>query len=332
MYNPVQAATAEDSWIIGSEVIATPFPMFHIAGLSGFLGGIIAAGHVLLIPDPRNLEVFCGLLKKFPPTRLGAVPALYQMMVGSDDFKSVDFSRLKVARSGAAPMPNAVYEDLRAIIGDGVFADAFGMTETSPCYTVHPPARYKPGSVGFPMPSASVRIVDTEDPTKEMPLGEPGEICTAGPQVMKEYLNLPDETANSLREYDGKIWMHTGDVGYMDDEGYIFLCDRAKDMLIVGGYKVFSVEIEDKLKSLPTIEVCAIIGKPDENRPGNDIVTLFVQPTDPSANQEAMSEEIINYCREHMAAYKVPKQVKFVDAIPLTAVGKIDKKLLRAQL
>jgi len=149
---------------------------------------------------------------------------------------------------------------------------------------------------------------------------------------MKGYLNLPEESAHALREIDGQKWMFSGDVGYMDEEGYIFLCDRAKDMLIVGGYKVFSVEVEDKLSAMPEIAACAIIGQKDEARPGNDIVTLYVElsPTHKDGSVEDLQHSITQFCRNNMAAYKVPKQIHFVDAIPLTPVGKIDKKALRA--
>jgi len=205
------------------------------------------------------------------------------------------------------------------------------MTETGPCYVTHPATRYKPGSIGIPIAGTDVRIMDSETGTKDMPLGEPGEICTAGPQVMKGYLGLPEESARALREIDGHIWMYSGDVGYMDEEGYIFLCDRAKDMLIVGGFKVFSVEVEDKLCTLPEIASCAIIGTADEKRPGNDIVNLYIQlePDYTGRDEAAIKETITAFCRANMAPYKVPKQIYIIDEIPLTPVGKIDKKALR---
>ena len=205
------------------------------------------------------------------------------------------------------------------------------MTETSPCFASNPPARYKVGSVGMAVPGAEIRIVSLDEAKTDMPIGEPGEILATGPQVMKGYLNLPEETANSLREIDGKIWMCTGDVGYLDEEGYLCLCDRAKDMLIVGGYKVFSVELEDKLQSLPQIAMSAVIGKLDEKRPGNEIVTLYVELAEDykGADPADMQKVIKEYCVNNMAAYKVPKEIHIIDAIPLTPVGKIDKKALR---
>ena len=150
---------------------------------------------------------------------------------------------------------------------------------------------------------------------------------------MKGYRHLPEASAKSLREYEGKIWMYTGDVATMDEEGYITICDRSKDMLIVGGFKVFSVEVESKLAELDFVGLSALIGQPDDKRPGNDIVHLYIQlkPEAKAMGEALAREKVLAFCRETMAAYKVPKFVHFVDAIPLTAVGKIDKKALRVQ-
>ncbi|MCP5090300.1 MAG: long-chain fatty acid--CoA ligase, partial [Gammaproteobacteria bacterium] len=248
-------------------------------------------------------------------------------------FGDIDFSNLKVAITGAAPLTTTDRERIEAVIGANTLSDLFGMTETGPVHVGSPHKRSKAGSIGIPVPGADTRIVDLESGTKEMPFGEAGEIVTSGPHVMKGYLNLPDETAKAMREWRGKTWMYTGDVGYMDEEGYIFLCDRAKDMLIVGGYKVFSVEVEDKLKSLDFIAESAIVGTPDERRPGNDIVNLYVELTPESRGRdtESVREEIQKYCRANMAAYKVPRVIHIIDEIPLTPVGKIDKKVLRAR-
>lgn len=157
--------------------------------------------------------------------------------------------------------------------------------------------------------------------------------CSAGPQLMKGYLGLPEESARAIRVIDGQRWMFTGDVGFMDEDGYIFLCDRAKDMLVVGGFKVFSVEVEDKLATLPMVAGSAVIGTPDENRLGNDIVNLYVAltPKYKSKDETELKAELTAWIRESMAAYKVPKKINFVDEIPLTPVGKIDKKKLRAK-
>ena len=313
-------------------ILGSAFPLFHVAGLTNSLSCVLFAGHYLLFPDPRDTDHICAALKETTPTHIVAVPALYEMLMANPAFKEIDFSRLQVAHTGAAPVTQTTLTALSGIIGPNKISDGFGMTETGPTHVVHPKRRYKLGSVGIPIIGSDLRIVDTETGTIVMPVGEPGEIITSGPHLMTGYLNRPDATAEALREMDGKRWMYTGDVGYLDEEGYLFLCDRAKDMLIVGGYKVFSVELEDKLCSLPEIAFCAVIGTPDERRPGNDMVNLYVEPSDGATSQDRaqLAEQITRFCRDNMAAYKVPKRIHFVDAIPLTAVGKIDKKALRA--
>jgi len=330
MYNPLQCA-AYSPWETGSEVVATAFPMFHAAGLAFTIASLRFGARLFLIPDPRDLEYFCQLMHRFPPTRLAAVPSLYQMLIACPDITGVDFSSLKIAHSGAAPLAGDDRRKIEAVIGENKLSDMFGMTETGPVHVCNPPMRAQPTSVGIPVPGADTRIVDLETGTKEMPVGEPGEIITSGPQVMKGYLNLAEESAKALRQWRGKTWMYTGDVGYMDEEGYIYLCDRAKDMLIVGGYKVFSVEVEDKLQELNCIALSAVIGTADEKRPGNDIVNLYVELT-PAASKlepDAVTAEILAFCRENMAPYKIPKLIRIIDQIPLTAVGKLDKKALR---
>ena len=313
------------------ETLLSAFPMFHIAGLANAIASAINGGLMILVPNPRDIDFICAQLKKHPANVMVGVPALYDMMVANQAFTMLNFSKLRVAVSGAAPLTRGSYDALSAIIGANKISDAFGMTETAPCYTVNPPKRYKLGSIGFPVPNAKVRIRDVETGNQDMPCGIPGEIICAGPQVMKGYLNLPNESAKALREIDGERWMFSGDVGYMDEEGYIFLCDRAKDMLIVGGFKVFSVEVEDKLSAIPEISACAVIGSEDKTRPGNDIVNLYVELSANYKNtpQDTLKNKILTFCRESMAAYKIPKHIHFIDTIPLTPVGKIDKKVLR---
>ena len=331
MYNPLQHG-AYLPWEQGTEAVVTGFPMFHAAGLAFVIVTLRYGAQFALIPNPRDVEFMCAQMKARSPTRLAAVPSLFQMLVDTPAFKEVDFSKLKIASSGAAPLSSGDRHNIEAIIGAGKISDVFGMTETGPVHVCNPPGRSVPSSVGIPVPGADTRIVDLETGTQEMPFGEPGEIITSGPQVMKGYLNLPEESANSLRQWRDKTWMYTGDVGYMDEEGYIYLCDRAKDMLIVGGFKVFSVEVEDKMQSMDQIAMTALIGQPDTNRPGNDIVHLYVEPTvtAKALDNAELEADILAFCREHMAPYKVPKVIHIIDAIPLTAVGKIDKKALRA--
>ena len=333
MHNPLQVLALAPEVEIGNEVYVTAFPLFHVAGLCFGLMSALTGGSYECLPDPRDTDRICDVLKARAATRFAAVPALYDMLVANPKFAECDFSRMVAANSGAAPMTQATHDAVTKIIGKPVMSDIFGMTETGPCHTTNPVSAPKLGSVGLPCAGAKIRIRDVETGTKDMPLGEIGEICSAGPQLMKGYLGLPEESARAMREIDGERWMFTGDVGYMDEEGYVFLCDRAKDMLVVGGFKVFSVEVEDKLSALPMVAGSAVIGTPDKRRPGNDIVNLYValSPDYHGHDEGELREELTTWIRENMAAYKVPKHINFIDAIPLTPVGKIDKKKLRAQ-
>ncbi|EKF73555.1 AMP-dependent synthetase and ligase [Alcanivorax hongdengensis A-11-3] len=314
----------------GQEIVASAFPLFHIGGAAVLFNALRTASTFLLIPDPRDLAHFINEMKTRPPTVLAAVPALYQGLCAHPDFQALDFSRLRIAVSGAAPFAVEEIQRLEEVVGKGKFFEVYGMTETSPVLTLNPARRIKVGCVGIPLPGTDVRIVDAEDGVTEMPLGEAGEIVATGPQVMKGYLAMPDATAKALREHDGRVWMHTGDIGVMDDEGYIRVCDRSKDMLIVGGYKVFSVEVENRVQALPWVALCAVVGRPDEARPGNDVVQLFVQLQGEPGDQPTRRQELEDYCRANLSPYKVPREIFFVDEIPLTSVGKLDKKALRA--
>jgi long-chain acyl-CoA synthetase len=316
---------------MAGETVASGFPLFHIGGAAVMFNALRMAATFILIPDPRNVTHFCAEMRAHPPTVLANVPALYQMLLNTPDFAALDFSGLRMAVAGAAPFAVEEIRRLEAVIGEGKYCEVYGMTETGPVQTLNPAQRFKPGCVGIPLPGTDLRIVDTDTGTRVLPTGEAGEIIVSGPQVMRGYFGLGDASAQALREMDGKIWMHTGDIGVMDEEGYVRVCDRLKDMLIVGGYKVFSVEVEGKLRELPFIEQCAVVGKPDSARPGNEIVQLYVQlRSGVSMTPEAASSEISAFCRAHMAAYKVPKEIFVVQAIPLTSVGKIDKKALRS--
>jgi acyl-CoA synthetase (AMP-forming)/AMP-acid ligase II len=314
------------------EVMCSGFPLFHLAGL--MVGMICVAKNIpqCLIPDPRNTKHICGEISKYHSTLMTNVPSLYQMLMEDPLFRTLDFSSCKICVSGAAPFAVESIEAFETIVGAGKVMEVYGMTETSPILTANPHmGKKKIGSVGIPVQSTRIKLVDIESGTTEVAVGEEGELIARGPQVMKGYLNKPEETAHSLREFQGEKWLYTGDVAKMDEDGYFFIVDRVKDMLIVGGYKVFSREVEEVLYQHPAVEFCAIVGVPDEKRPGNDIVKAVVQKTKDIEDQDEVGLEkgILDYCRKNMAPYKVPKLIEFVKEIPLTAVGKVDKKALR---
>lgn len=317
---------------IGSEVFLSGFPFFHLAGLALGLATVYFAGAQVLIPNPRDTKHMVKEMARYRPTMLVNVPSLYMMLLEEPGFRKLDFSRLGFCLSGASPFPAESIRELEAVVGEGMVLEVYGMTETSPLITMNP--RYgkkKIGSVGIPLCNTRVRIVDLEARSSLVPVDGEGELIVSGPQVMQGYLNKPEETANSMRTHDGEIWFHTGDVARMDEEGYFTIVDRAKDMLSVGGFKVFSREVEEKLYEHPAIEFCAIVGVPNPKRPGSDIVRLVYQPTADYRDRDAdrTKEEILAFARENCAPYKVPKIVDVVEEMPLTPVGKVDKKALR---
>jgi acyl-CoA synthetase (AMP-forming)/AMP-acid ligase II len=314
------------------DVFLSGFPMFHQAGLFVATIALCWTATQVLIPDPRNTDHIIGEADKYKPTFLVNVPSLFLMLLAQPGFRSLDWSNLKHCVSGAAPFPVEGIRDLESVVGEGKMVEVYGMTETSPLITVNPAkGQAKIGSVGLPLPSTDFRIVSLGDGETQVPVTEEGEIICSGPQVMKGYLNRPTETANALREHDGKIWMHTGDIGRLDKDGFLFVVDRAKDMLNVGGYKVFSSEVESKMYEHPAIDLCAIVGVPHPDRPGSELVKLVVQKSAAyqDKSDEEVQEEIVALAKEKLAPYKIPKVFEFVAAIPLTSVGKVDKKKLR---
>lgn len=313
------------------ETLCTPFPLFHAAGLLLHILGLVRGATVVLVREPRDLNEIAGALISNRPTVIACVPALYQMLLGLPLFCHADFSRLRYAITGAAPMPMSVQSELESVIGKGKVCDLFGMTESGPVHTMNPPGHRKSGSVGIPVGGVDIRIVEIGRPNRCVPLNEPGEIMVYSPSLMLGYLNMERETVKAMPLVDGRCWLMTGDVARMDEDGYLFLCDRAKDMLIVGGFKVFSTEIEEKLLGLPCIDQIAIVGCSDNARPGNDKVCAVVVAAK-GFSEEAVKVAIGAFSREQMAPYKAPKDFKFKEALPLTSVGKIDKKQLRQEL
>jgi long-chain acyl-CoA synthetase len=323
--NWLHIENGKDTWISG-------FPMFHQAGLFIANFCLFTGSAQVLVPDPRNVAHIIQSFEQYKPTMVGNVPSLYMMLMAEPGFRELDFSSVNTWMSGAAPFPADPLHELESIVGKGKFVEVWGMTETCPMVTMNPAKNPKKiGSVGLPLPGTKLRIVNLEDGETEVALGLEGELICSGPQVMKGYLNKPEESAKALREHDGDIWIHTGDVGRMDEEGYVYIVDRAKDMLIVGGYKVFSSEVEDKLFKHPAIAMCAIIGLPNPDRPDSEIVKLVVQKSEAFQDKadEEVAEEIRAFAKEKLAPYKVPKVYEFIQEIPLTSVGKINKKVMR---
>ncbi|MDD5711868.1 MAG: AMP-binding protein [Smithellaceae bacterium] len=317
---------------MGGGVACSGFPFFHQAGLYFGMTTMAMAYTQCLIPDPRNTDHVCKEIAQHRPRIMLHVPSLYQMLLDNPRFSKIDFSNCEVCISGAAPFSKEAISALEAVVGKGKVVEIYGMTEASPLISMNPVrGQKKIGSVGVPLQNTRIKLVDVETGTAEVPVGEVGEIIVSGPQVMKGYHGKPDETAQTLRNFQNETWLYTGDVARMDEDGYFYIADRTKDMLIVGGFKVFSREVEEVLCQHQAVEFCAIVGMPNPKRPDSQIVKAVVQLADRAKvkDPEAIKKDLIDHCRENLAAYKVPKIVEITDAIPLTAVGKVDKKALR---
>ena len=318
-------------WEEGKGVALSGFPFFHIAGLFFNENCIYLGWTQVLIPNPRDTEHICKELSKYRPTALVNVPSLFQMLIANPMFKEVDHSNLVNCISAAAPFPEESQRELETIVGRGKLLEVYGMTETSPLTVMNPSmGEKKLGSIGLPLINTDVTLKDP-DTGKVVELGQPGEICVKGPQVMQGYYQKPEETA---LVFDENGYFHTGDVAVQDEEGYLRIVDRTKDMIIVSGFKVFSKKVEEVLYEHPAIEMVALIGIPNPDRPGSELVKALVTVMpgyDVGGGEDALKEDILKMAREKLTPYEVPKLIDIREELPLTAVGKVDKKVLRKE-
>jgi len=308
------------------DIALSAFPLFHIAGLA--LGGFCITDGItqVCVPNPRDSHFLIECLKAYKPTFVVNVPTVYFELLKLPAFRNLDLKKhLKWCLSAAAPFPAEYIKDLESIIGEGNFIELYGMTEMSPVMICNP--RYgakKPTSIGMPISDTLVKLIDPETGQPSKP-GEPGEIVITGPQIMKVYYNKPDETANAVR--DG--WMHTGDVATIDEDGYFYIVDRVKDMVIVSGFKVFTRELDEVLAKHPDIEMAASVGIPDPDRPGSERVGIAIVLRPGIAKSDEEKAKITQYLRDNVAPYKVPKVIEFMDALPTSGVGKILKREIK---
>jgi len=306
--------------------LISAFPLFHQAGLFLGMTAFAVGASQVAVPNPRDLDFLISAMKAYQPNGVVNVPTIYLELLKKPKFRALDFSGVEWFISGAAPFPPEYIREFEEVVGKDKLVEVLGMTETSPVHMSLP--RYgkkKPGSVGIPFPDTEVKLIDPETGVI-VPVGEPGELIVKGPQVFTAgYHNKPEETANTLK--DG--WIYTGDVCRMDEDGYFYVVDRVKDMVIVSGYKVFTRTVDDVLMEHPDVDVAATIGLPDPNRPGSEIVATAVVLKPGVEKSETAKEEINHYMREKVAPYKVPKRIEFMDELPVSAVGKILKRELR---
>jgi len=299
--------------------VVCALPLYHVFALTAcFLLGTRAGGVNLLIPNPRDMAGFVKELMKYQVNFFPGVNTLYNGLLHTPGFDKVDFSKLKVSNGGGMATQKPVAEKWLAVTGCPL-SEGYGLSETSPTLTCNPANIDKfSGSIGLPVPSTYLSIRD--DDGNELPLGQPGEICAKGPQVMAGYWNRPDETA---REMTADGYFRTGDIGVMDENGYTKIVDRKKDMILVSGFNVYPNELEEVIASHPGVLECAVIGVPDAKT--GEAVKAFVVRKDPALT----AEDIIKFCGTQLTNYKVPKQIEFRTDLPKTNVGKILRRELR---
>lgn len=300
------------------EIVITPLPMYHIFSLTvNCLGMLKIGAKNILITNPRDMKAFIKELKKYPFTVITGVNTLFNGLINQEDFKNLDFSKLKVAVGGGMAVQRVVAEKWAKITGTPI-VEGYGLTETAPVVNCNPiDGTERLGYIGIPVPSTDVKIMDEEG--NEVPVGTPGEICVKGPQVMLGYFQKEAETKNVFK--DG--WFKTGDIGEINEDGYFRIVDRIKDMIVVSGFKVFPNEVEDVMAAHPGVLEVAAIGVPDEK--STETVKLFVVKKDPSLTEEDLKE----YAKKNLTSYKRPKYYEFRKDLPKSNVGKIIRRQLR---
>lgn len=302
----------------GKEVVIAPLPVYHIYTFTVNCLFLMKTGnHSILITNPRDLPNFVKELKKVQFTAFIGLNTLFNALCNREDFRQLDFSRLHLTISGGMALTKAAAQRWEDVTGCSI-AEGYGLTETSPVVSFNPVDAIQLGTIGKPVAGTAVKVVDTDG--NALPLGEPGELCVKGPQVMKGYWNLDDETAKVLSD-DG--WFQTGDIAVLQEDGYIKIVDRKKDMILVSGFNVYPNEVEDVVAAHPGVVEVAAVGVPDDN--SGEAVKLFVVKRDENLDEKSLRE----WCKKELAGYKVPKHVEFRDELPKTNVGKVLRRQLR---
>jgi long-chain acyl-CoA synthetase len=308
----------EDQIEEGKEVVIAPLPLYHIYSFTLNCGIMMEAGaHNILIPNPRDIPGFVKELQKQKFSAFIGLNTLFVALCNNEEFQDLDFSGLKLTASGGMALTSDTAKMWERVTGCEI-SEGYGMTETSPVVTFNPRSAIQIGTIGLPIPSTVIKTID--DDGNETPVGEPGELCVKGPQVMRGYWQRPDDTQKSFTE-DG--FLKTGDIALIQEDGYIRIVDRKKDMIIVSGFNVFPNEIEDVVTSHPKVVECAAVGIPDAK--SGEAVKVYVVPT----KEGVTANEIKEFCRERLTAYKVPKHFEFRDELPKSNVGKILRRELR---
>jgi long-chain acyl-CoA synthetase len=305
----------------GAETCIGVLPMFHSGGMSGAMNVPLYAGATLIVLSRFRPASVAQAVERYRATRLFGVPTIFIALLNHEDSRRADYSSLRTCRTNAAPLPPSVKAAFDDLVGREVLIEGYGLTETSPLTHANPIHKAKPGSIGIPITDTDAKVVDLETGV-DLQAGEPGEIVIRGPQVMQGYWNRPEETAAAM----AGGWFHTGDVARMDDDGYFFIVDRMKDQINTAGFKVWPREVEEVIYTHPAVKMVAVIGVDDAYR--GEAVKAFVVLKE--EHRRRISEaELLAFCQERLMPYKVPRLVEFRDELPLSAAGKLLRRLLR---
>ena len=315
-------ATIED----GKDAILGVLPFFHSFGMVAQNLAILKGLKLIPIPNPRDIHMVLESIAKERASLFAGVPRMYVALNEHPKTPEYDLKSLKVCVSGAAPLPAAVAQEFERITEGGRLLEGYGLTETSPLASANPfEGVRKPGTIGLPAPDTDFKLVALEDPDRQVGVGEPGELCIKGPQVMLGYWQRPEETALMIRNE----WLHTGDIAVMDADGYFKIVDRLKDMIIVSGFNVYPTEVEDVLYRNPKVSKCAVVGVPDE-RTGERVKAFVVL----KEGTTATAEELIAWSKDPeqgLTGYRAPHEVEFRDSLPETMIGKVLRRVLQEE-
>ena len=311
----------------GREVFIAALPLFHIGGIAGVMSVPLAVGATLVLFRRFSAARVLQAIQDYRATRFLGVPTMYIALLNYEDGSFYDLSSLRPSRTSAAPLPRAVKESFDALVGRSVLIEGYGLTETSPLTHANPVNAAEPGSIGLPLPDTEARIMDADTGTQVMPVGEIGELALRGPQVMGGYWQQPAATAAAIR--DG--WFYTGDLAYMDGRGYFYIVDRKKDVINAAGFKVWPREVEETLYRHPAVRVAAVLGAPDAYRGETVKAVIALKEGHNFADYAAARQDILNFCHSHLASYKVPRIVDFREELPVSAAGKVLRRVMREE-
>ncbi|EEG76874.1 AMP-dependent synthetase and ligase [Dethiobacter alkaliphilus AHT 1] len=318
--NTMQTREWYTQCVEGKERVMGVLPFFHVYGMTTALNFSNAVGGELILIPRFDVKTLLTELQKHKVTFFPGAPTIYVAVNNYPEVSKYDLTSIRACISGSAPLPVEVQQEFMRLSGNAALVEGYGLSEASPVTHCNPlDEGNNIGSIGFPFPDTVAKVVDPADPSKEMPVGEVGELIVRGPQVMKGYWNKPEETAQMIK--DG--WLHTGDMARMDEQGYFYIADRIKDMIISGGFNIYPREVEEVLYEHPKVQEAAVVGIPDSYR-GETVKAYLVL----REGEEATEKEIRKYCEERLAKYKIPRTLEFRSELPKSTIGKVLKRVL----